>query len=150
MDCLFKSLKSSNTLLKPGASLSWELWKAAPRVFQCVSDNLSPKLTPHKFRASTDLQPRNAIACRNCLRNGRWSAQTLVVTIQATYFNSDWSANIVSERTETKLSILPAQLKLSKQITVSVSRALDKQLTIRQDAATLNAAKSFDSGKDAH
>jgi len=59
-----------------GASLNCELWVAYTHViFERVSDNFSPALTPHKFRASTELQPR--IPRCVCLRNRRWSAQRL-------------------------------------------------------------------------
>jgi len=47
--------------------------------FQRVSNNISPVLTLHKIRASAELQRR--IPCSYWLLNGRWSAQTLVVTI---------------------------------------------------------------------
>jgi len=62
------------------AGLNFELWGASThRVFQRVFNNLSPTPTLHQFRASAELQLR--IPCSNCLRNGRWSALTLVVTI---------------------------------------------------------------------
>ena len=58
-----------------GANLSCELWRAALRVLQCLSRNLSPTLTSHKFRPSAEPQLR--IPCRNCLRNGGCSVQTM-------------------------------------------------------------------------
>jgi len=59
----------------------YELWGAGFAVFfQRVSDNFSPFLPPKKCRLSRELQPR--IPYKRYLRNGRLSAEILVVTIK--------------------------------------------------------------------
>ena len=69
-----------------GGSFRCELQRGSThRVFHRVPDNLSPILTPHKFRASTELRPR--LPCRNCLR-GTADDQHKHLS-QAAKFNSD-------------------------------------------------------------